>query len=106
MGGSAQARLKLNKDKPMKKAVRKTGRKSPPRKRVAARAAGRDDRFALALGTAIIEMWPAMPQKMQKNLFEAAVIAGHHDERDEALREQLALFLHTRHPRSKVFRGR
>ena len=33
-------------------------------------------------------------------ILEAAVIAGHHDERDESLREQLAAFLHERHPRT------
>jgi hypothetical protein len=28
------------------------------------------------------------------------VVAGHHTERDESLREQLAVFLHQRHPRT------
>jgi len=33
-------------------------------------------------------------------LFETAVLCGHHDERDESLREQLAEFLHDQHPRT------
>jgi hypothetical protein len=59
-----------------------------------------DDRFALALGQAVIEAWGRLPQEIQQLLFEKAVVAGHHDERDEALREQLAAFLHDRHPRT------
>jgi len=30
-------------------------------------------------------------------LFEEPVVCGHHDERDEALREQLAQYLHDHH---------
>ena len=57
-------------------------------------------RFALALGQAVIHSWALLPREVQHLLFENAVIAGHHDERDEALREQLAGFLHDSHPRT------
>ncbi len=60
-----------------------------------------DSRFALALGQAVIGAWGELPQDIQQRLFEEAVIAGHHTERDESLREQLAVFLHHRHPRSE-----
>ena len=59
-----------------------------------------EDRFALALGQAVIAVWGGLPQELQQTLFEKAVVAGHHDERDESLREQLAAFLHDRHPRT------
>jgi hypothetical protein len=59
-----------------------------------------DDRFALALGQAVIQSWGRLPQDIQHLLFEKAVVAGHHDERDESLREQLATYLHDRHPRT------
>ncbi len=59
-----------------------------------------NDRYALALGSAVIRNWGALPQDVQRTLFEAAVIAGHHDERDESLREQMAAFLHEMHPRT------
>jgi hypothetical protein len=59
-----------------------------------------EDRFALALGQAVITSWANLPQPIQHALFEQAVVCGHHDERDESLREQLAAFLHDRHPRT------
>jgi hypothetical protein len=59
-----------------------------------------EDRFALALGQAVITSWGNLPQPIQHALFEQAVVCGHHDERDESLREQLAAFLHDRHPRT------
>jgi len=58
------------------------------------------ERFASALGEAVIDAWGKLPQEVQELLFEQAVRAGHHDERDESLREQLAVFLHERHPRT------
>ena len=57
-------------------------------------------RFAVALGQAVIRSWGGLPQDVQQRIFEEAVIAGHHGERDEALREELAVFLHDRHPRT------
>jgi hypothetical protein len=59
-----------------------------------------DERFALALGAAVIRCWGNLPPEVQHTIFESAVLAGHRDERDEALREQLAVFLHERHPRT------
>jgi hypothetical protein len=59
-----------------------------------------NDRNASALGAAVIEKWGELPQEVQQTLFEAAVIAGHHTERDESLREQLTKFLHEKHPRT------
>ncbi len=59
-----------------------------------------EQRYALALGQAVIKAWAELPQDIQHRLFEDAVIAGHCTERDESLREQLALFLHRRHPRT------
>ena len=60
-----------------------------------------ENRYALALGQAVIGAWGALPQDVQQLLFEHAVVAGHHTERDESLREQLAVFLHDRHPRTE-----
>lgn len=60
-----------------------------------------DSRFALALGQAVIGAWGELPQEIQQRLFEDAVVAGHRSERDESLREQLAVFLHDRHPRTE-----
>jgi hypothetical protein len=59
-----------------------------------------DNRYALALGQAVIKAWGELPRDIQHQLFEKAVIAGHHTERDEMLREQLAAFLHHQHPRT------
>lgn len=57
-------------------------------------------RFAAALGEAVVRTWGELPQAVQERLFETAVVCGHHDERDESLREQLAEFLHDQHPRT------
>jgi glucose-6-phosphate-specific signal transduction histidine kinase len=59
------------------------------------------ERYAMALGHAVIEAWGHLPQPIQEELFEKAVLAGHRTEKDESLREQLAQFLHDRHPRTK-----
>jgi hypothetical protein len=58
------------------------------------------ERFADALGQAVLECWAHLPQDIQHTIFEKAVVCGHHDERDEALREQLAEYLHDHHPRT------
>ncbi|ARQ01270.1 hypothetical protein [Pseudorhodoplanes sinuspersici] len=65
------------------------------------RYAETDTRYAVALGKAVIKAWGKLPQDIQQRLFEDAVVAGHHTERDESLREQLAVFLHDRHPRTE-----
>lgn len=59
-----------------------------------------DSRFAIALGQAVIGVWGELPPDIQQRLFENAVVAGHHSEHDESLREQLAVFLHGHHPRT------
>ena len=58
------------------------------------------ERYAMALGQAVIEAWGDLPQEVQQALFEKAVVAGHKTEMDESLREQLATFLHDIHPRT------
>ena len=58
------------------------------------------DRFARVLGCAAIEIWGGLPQAVQEQLFERAVVLGHQTERDEMLREQLAKFLHDHHSRT------
>ena len=62
---------------------------------------GRDaERFAQVLGQAVIARWSAMPQELQQEIFEEAVLRGHRGERDESLREELARFLHEHHART------
>src|SRR5882672_921699 len=63
---------------------------------------GADDaaRFVQALGQAVVETWADLSTDDQERVFERAVIMGHHGERDEMLREQLAKFLHDRHKRT------
>jgi hypothetical protein len=56
--------------------------------------------FKEALGAAVVALWAELPQPIQENLFEHAVVAGHHNERDESLRQELARFLHEHHPRT------
>lgn len=56
--------------------------------------------FTHALGRAVVDVWAALPRAIQQTIFEQAVVAGHHTERDESLRERLAAFLHARHPRT------
>jgi aminoglycoside phosphotransferase (APT) family kinase protein len=58
------------------------------------------ERFAAALGLAALDLWSTLPQEIQQNLFEQAVLRGHKTERDESLREQLAQFLHDHHERT------
>jgi hypothetical protein len=55
------------------------------------------DRLSRVLGAAAISLWGDLPQAVQEQLFERAVVLGHRDERDEMLREQLAKFLHDHH---------
>ena len=60
-----------------------------------------DSRFAQVLGQAVIHVWAELPQDVQKQIFEHAVVTGHKSERDESLREQLAQYLHDHHKRTK-----
>ena len=61
-----------------------------------------EGRFAPLLGRAAIHLWAELPRDVQEKLFEHAVVTGHKSERDEALREQLAKFLHERHKRTQL----
>jgi hypothetical protein len=58
------------------------------------------DRFSRVVGAAAISLWSDLPQPIQEQLFERAVVVGHQGEGDEMLREQLAKFLHERHKRT------
>ncbi len=58
------------------------------------------DRFCRVLGSAALALWTDLPQAVQEQLFERAVLLGHQSERDEMLREQLAKFLHEHHKRT------
>jgi hypothetical protein len=51
-------------------------------------------RFVQMVGRSVLRLWPDLPRDIQEQLFEAAV--GH----DEALRHDLALYLHDHHPRT------
>jgi hypothetical protein len=50
--------------------------------------------FAYVLGEAALRLWPDLPRDDQERLFEEAV--GENGD----LRYQLALFLHSHHPRT------
>jgi len=62
--------------------------------------AAQAERLTCVLGRGLVEAWGALPRNLQQLIFEQAVLAGHRSERDESLREQLAAFLHERHPRT------
>jgi len=57
-------------------------------------------RYFLVLGAAAADLWSELPQELQHQLFEHAVVLGHQGEQDESLREQLAKFLHDHHERT------
>jgi hypothetical protein len=59
-----------------------------------------EERFRRVLGSAALALWSDLPQPVQEQLFERAVLLGHQSERDEMLREQLAKFLHDHHSRT------
>jgi hypothetical protein len=65
-------------------------------------AANEYERFARVMGNATVALWGELPQPVQEQLFECAVVLGHQEERDEMLREQLAKFLHDHHERTQV----
>lgn len=53
------------------------------------------DMMSRALGHAVARCWSRLPQEAQHDLFEAAV-----DSQGEAIRQQLAIFLHGQHART------
>jgi hypothetical protein len=66
-----------------------------------AAAAEQNKRFSHVMGAAVVALWGELPQPIQEQLFECAVVLGHQSERDEMLREQLAKFLHDHHERTR-----
>jgi hypothetical protein len=68
-------------------------------------AATQAERLICALGRGLVETWSELPRNLQQLIFEQTVLAGHRSERDESLREQLAAFLHARHPRTAGTEG-
>jgi hypothetical protein len=54
-----------------------------------------EQQFVRALGEAALALWSRMPHDYQQMLFERAVSA-----RGEPMRQELATFLHDRHPRT------
>jgi hypothetical protein len=54
--------------------------------------------YERVLGAAVVRIWGELPRAIQEMLFELAVEA---DERSDGLREQLAIFLHNKHPRTE-----
>lgn len=53
------------------------------------------DRLSSALGHAVAQCWSRLPQEFQQDLFEAAVSSE-----GESIRQQLAIFLHSKHART------
>jgi hypothetical protein len=56
-----------------------------------------EEQLTRALGEAVIQVWSHLPPDIQHELFEEAITA-----RDESMRQQLAVFLHTRHARTSI----
>ena len=54
-----------------------------------------DERLFHALGEAVGRIWSDLPPAIQKQIFEAAVMS-----QGEAMRQQLAVFLHDKHTRT------
>jgi len=54
------------------------------------------DNISRTLGRAVAQCWSNLPQDVQQELFEAAVKSG-----GEAIRQQLAIFLHDKHARTQ-----
>ena len=48
-----------------------------------------------ALGKAVVRVWSQLPHDIQQHLFEEAVTS-----QGESVRQQLAVFLHQKHPRT------
>ena len=55
------------------------------------------EHLSRALGDAVISIWSNLPPNIQHDLFERAVISH-----SEAMRPQLAIFLHERHLRTSA----
>jgi hypothetical protein len=55
------------------------------------------DELSRALGEAVARIWGGLPSDVQHDLFEMAVAAH-----GEAVRPELAVYLHERHPRTSA----
>ena len=53
------------------------------------------DQLTRALGEAVVRIWSELPQDVQHHLFEEAITST-----GEAIRPQLAVFLHEKHQRT------
>jgi hypothetical protein len=53
------------------------------------------EQLTRALGEAVVRIWSNLPQAVQIHLFQEAVTS-----QGEAIRPQLAVFLHDKHPRT------
>ena len=53
------------------------------------------DQLTRALGEAVIRIWSNLPQEVQNHIFQEAVAS-----QGEAIRSQLAVFLHDKHSRT------
>lgn len=56
--------------------------------------------YERALGAAVVRLWGQLPRSTQENLFEEAVAEGLRQGSAYDLREHLAVFLHSKHPRT------
>jgi hypothetical protein len=60
-------------------------------------------RLEMLLGAAVIARWAALPRHVQQEIFEAAMAASARcAQSEDAMRVELAAFLHERHPRTAV----
>ena len=61
-----------------------------------------ESRLTSLLGEAVKNSWGDLPQPIQELLFEAALrsAGGNHGSHTDELRQDLALLLHDRHPRT------
>lgn len=53
------------------------------------------DQLSRALGEAVLAIWGKLPHDVQQHVFEQAVLS-----QGESIRQQLAVFLHAKHPRT------
>ena len=60
-----------------------------------------EERFAGALGEAVVHIWSHLPPDVQHQLFEEVVTS-----RGEAMRQPLAVFLHDHHTRTAEIKPR
>lgn len=57
------------------------------------------EQLSHALGQAVVKMWGYLPHDLQNRLFKEAVTSA-----NDAMKPQLAVFLHEQHPRTSAAR--